>query len=261
MTEKIKPLKLNNKGLSLVELLVAIAISVIVAGSIASLITFAIRMYRNESVNTSMQYELQTNLNMIMDEIMGAQTMIIAQNSGVGVADTDKGPYTDYALFGNFNAEFEHEGGSVGKGFKGVIFVSSSAGTDHKFKLYMNRIAKETTIADTLADRKAFAEGEKTAVLAAPEKYLLGENLTRFVIIPDPDNISFKDDTKAESGHSFTNPVSVKVELNFEDKGWAGKEINKHVNDSTYLRNKVTDNIYVNPGSGFVTYNLKKKDD
>ena len=50
--------KLNDKGLSLVELIVAISIGVIVSASIAALLTFSIRMYRNESVNTSMQYEL-----------------------------------------------------------------------------------------------------------------------------------------------------------------------------------------------------------
>ena len=79
--------KQNNRGLSLVELIVSISIGVIVSGSIAALMVFALRTYRNESVNTSMQYELQTSINMMMDEIMGAQDLVVIQNDGVSITD------------------------------------------------------------------------------------------------------------------------------------------------------------------------------
>ena len=244
--------KLNDKGLSLVELIVAISIGVIVSASIAALLTFSIRMYRNESVNTSMQYELQTNLNMMMDEIMGASTMVVEQNTGVALTDTGK-PYTKFAMFGKVT-------GSSTKKFTGVIFVSSSADSDNKFKIYMNRINDEVVpVSETYPYPKAlekFAKDQYANVSGAfatnPNPYLLGENATQFIIQPDPDAHSFDATEK-----TYTNPIEVKVELLFERNGWGTKKYSKHVNDITYLRNKVTDSIYIDG----VPYNIKKKDD
>ncbi len=236
--------KLNDKGLSLVELIVAISIGVIVSASIAALLTFSIRMYRNESVNTSMQYELQTNLNMMMDEIMGASTMVVEQNTGVALTDTGK-PYTKFAMFGKVT-------GSSTKKFTGVIFVSSPADSDNKFKIYMNRI-KDKDFTGTI---RAFAISEYSAVSGTfatnPNPYLLGENATQFIIQPDPNAHSFDATEK-----TYTNPIEVKVELQFKRNGWGTKKYSKHVDDITYLRNKVTDSIYIDG----VPYDFKKNDD
>ena len=85
-----------------------------------------------------------------------------------------------------------------------------------------------------------------------PNPYLLGENATQFIIQPDPDAHSFDATEK-----TYTNPIEVKVELLFERDGWGTKKYSKHVDDITYLRNKVTDSIYIDG----VPYNIKKKDD
>lgn len=240
--------KLNNKGLSLVELLVAIAIAAIVAASIAGLMTFAVRQYRNESVNTQMQYELQSNINMIMDEVMASQTMVVDQN-GIAIA-TVGAPYTKYALFGKVTAT----------GFDGVIFVSSSADADHKFKLYMDRFTDAST------DPKAVAEAAYTRVSSHfsddPNPYLLGENVTRFVIEPDPETgTCLMPDPKDATKYLYTNPISVKVELNFEKNGWGDKKYNKHVEEVTYMRNRLSNPVYVGVSDVFKTYTLKKKDE
>ncbi len=246
----MKRLKTDNRGLSLVELIVAISIGVIVAGSIAALMTFAIRTYRNESVNTEMQYEIQTNINMIMDEIMGSSVFVIEQNNGVDPLDTDKGPYTKYALFGNPNADIT-VGGSPAKGFKGVIFVSSAADADGKFNIFMDRIEEQIAAGTPLS---TYA-GTKAAAVTGTE-YLLGENATQFVIQADP-NSRF-DDTKM----TYTNPIEIGISLQFEKDGW-GREYSKHVNDTVYMRNKATETVYVKkPGdTSFVEFNLKKKED
>ena len=250
--------KLNDKGLSLVELIVAISIGVIVSASIAALLTFSIRMYRNESVNTSMQYELQTNLNMMMDEIMGASTMVVEQNTGVALTDTGK-PYTKFAMFGKVT-------GSSTKKFTGVIFVSSSADSDNKFKIYMNRINDEVVpVADTNpypGALQTFANTQYGIVSGAfatdPNPYLLGENATQFIIQPDPDAHSLDATEK-----TYTNPIEVKVELQFERNGWGTKKYSKHVDDLTYLRNKVKDSIYIkNPTDpSFIEFKIKEKKD
>ena len=244
--------KLNNKGLSLVELIVAISIGVIVSGSIAALITFSIRTYRNESVNTSLQYELQSNLNMMMDEIMGAQTLVVVQNASGE-------PATQYAMFGNPNSSITLDDGTTAKGFKGVIFVPSKPNGDGKFKIYMKNA--EGVVSGTISD---FAENEFNNVFkmtfddagfnpdtdTSLTKYLLGENATQFSIVPDPNGTSLE-------GSTYTNPIEVKVELQFERNGWGTKKYSKHVDDITYLRNKVKDSIYIDGAE----YKLKTKDE
>ena len=256
--ENAKSLKLDNKGLSLVELIIAIAMGVIVSGSIAALITFSIRMYSNESTNTAMQYELQSNINMMMDEIMGASAFVVVQNSGVTLTDPPTPapgtPYTQYAMFGNPNAVVEGD-----KGFSGIIFVPKTvvAGSG-KFNIYMKKVEKKASEYTTLS---ALATSEYGMVSGASEadavKYLLGENATQFAIIADPNGTCLIDTVGPQAKHEYKNQRDVRVKLQFEKNGWGTKVYNKHVDDITYLRNKVTDDIYVDG----VTYSIKKKED
>lgn len=242
--------KLNNNGLSLVELIVAISMGVIISGAIAALITFAIRMYRNESVNTEMQYELQSNLNMMMDEIMGASVFVIKQNGGVTITtppdEPPKTPYTKYALFGNIYTP----SGSTDKKIKGVIFVSSDpVAGDEDFKVYMDRF--DEAFPGSYTDLKGFAAA-KAGISGV--QYLLGENVTQFVIRP-------QGGLTGAAPYEYTNPIDVGVKLSFAKKGWGEKKYQKHVDDVAYLRNRVTDSIYVDEGSGMIEYTLKKKDE
>lgn len=244
--------QLNNNGLSLVELIVAISIGVIISGAVAALITFGLRMYNNENVNTAMQYELQTNINMMMDEIMGAATLVVEQNAGplgAALSQDDIGtPYTKYAMFGNPNVVVK-VGTDYKKYFKGVIFVSSPPDADGKFQVYMKEVeSSKYSMGDTIP-LKTLAEGEYDIVdddfpiLGAPptiSPYLLGENVTQFVICPDPNN-HFDDTNKY-----YSNPVEVKVELRFAKNGWGEKEYEKHVREFVYMRNKATGSLFVN---------------
>lgn len=226
----------DNRGVTLVELIIAITIAVIVSGSIAALMLFAVRMYRNESVNTAMQYELQTNLNTMMDEIMGSQTVVVIQNSGgdkhhVNQKDDVKVPYTRCALFGKFI-------GTSGTGrikFSGVVFVSGATDSEGKFKVYMNRV-KDIEGDDPADVAKSCYDTVKGAFSKDPNPYLLGENLVQFVIEPDPEGVILD-----ASEHTYTNPISVKVELSFARNGWGEKKYSKHVADVAYLRNRVGD--------------------
>ena len=266
--------QLNNKGLSLVELIVAISIGVIISGSVAALIAFSLRMYNNENVNTAMQYELQTNLNMMMDEIMSASAFAIKQNDAAPGAtlttDTTGTPYTKYAMFGNPNYVIkdgvdEHGLDVYKRYFKGVIFVSSPPDAEGKFKVYMKEVQKEYALNVTVP-LQDLAETEYDAVddyfpttTPAPgatpvvSPYLLGENVTQFVIYPS--NLD-------ETGKTYSNPVELQVELRFEKNGWGEKEYEKHVRDHVYMRNKATVSLFVtdpNDTGKSGEFKLKKK--
>ena len=84
----------DNKGFSLVELLVAITISAIVAGGIGYLLTTSLRMYNKDTVDVTLQQELQITLNQIVDYAMESETI---------VADFD-GNYPVYLALGTFES-------------------------------------------------------------------------------------------------------------------------------------------------------------
>ena len=243
------PPKLNNKGLSLVELIIAFSMGVIIAGTIAALIVFAIRIYHNESVNASIQYDLQTNINMLMDEIMGASAFVVEQNTEEGGGDLDPNiegqPYTKYAMFGTPNTD------GAGK-FRGVIFASSDA-TEGKFEIYMKKVEKTIPFVNSegteIKDINGLAGEEYKTFTAGGDhtEYLLGENATQFVIIPDPNDHSFGSyvDPDGDTIFTYKNPIEIRVELKFEKDGWGSKVYSKHVDEITYLRNRVSDTIYV----------------
>ncbi len=227
--------QLNNKGLSLVELIVAISIGVIVAGSIAALMTFAINMYRNESANISAQYELQTNVNQIMDNIMGANCVVLQKTSTASPA----GRLTHYAAFGKFD-DTNHK-------FEGVIFVSGAEKPtgSGRFNIYMDRgtwnepatgnvkdiVAKQVTVIEAAMD-------------TVPNPYLLGEGSTMFRIEPKVLTATPSKTYVNITPAGYKNPLSIEVELNF-DKDATGKVVHKHVSDEALIRNRISSPIYI----------------
>lgn len=220
--------KLNNKGLSLVELLVAISVGVIVSGAIAALMLFAIRMYRNESANLSAQYELQTNVNQIMDTIMGANCYVIQSKEPGSVLISD----THYAAFGKYNTS----------GFEGVIFVAGAENPigSGRFNIYMGR---DTWSGGTLLAAVQAGVSAIEADMGSNSQYLLGEGSSQFRIEPKVLTVSPKTYFNITS-EGYKNPLSVEVELNFQ-KDATGKVVDKHVKDEALIRNKISTDIYI----------------
>ena len=254
--------QLNNKGFSLVELIIAISIGAIISGAVAALMTFSIRTYKDQSVNADMQFELQTTLNQIMDEVMSSSGMVIVQNSGTPLVNE---PHTKYAVFGNFNTDVVDSSTGTptsGKGFKGVIFVAGEPDSDGRFNIYMNRIEKIATgtpqaIATDIYNGIKDEVTESSSSYLDPNPYLLGMNATVFDLIPDPDNAWINPTASpTPTAIEYINPIAVKIELQFE-KDSMTKVITKHVEDVAYMRNKVKDSVFVDG----VEYKLKKDDD
>lgn len=248
--------KLNNSGFSLVELIIAISIGAIVAGAVAALMSFAIRNYRDQSANADMQFELQTSLNQMMDEIMSSTGMVIVQNGGTPGDPADE-PYTQYAVFGNFSANV-----SGSKGFEGVIFAAGPKDSDGRFKIYMNRVSMATTDAPDVVAANLYST-LSGSFATDPNPYLLSMNATRFDLIPDPDNkwINNAAVWTDVAKRKYINPIEVKIDLQFE-KDATQKVIHKHVEDVAYMRNKVVDSVFVDGDSDGTLdeYKLKKEE-
>lgn len=230
---------INDKGFSLVELIVAITLGLILSGGIAALITTSLSMYKNESTRVDLQYELQTGLNQVMDGIMGSDGFVIKNNANS----------TQYAGFGNYY--WDAEGNA---GFAGIVLLNIGDGS-----IYMNRITDiefgsssdaNALIASITNDMKDKIENGTVD----KRVYLLSEHVNKFLLTPG-------DNCLDDSTNEYINPLAVKVEMEFQDVKWGGGTIDKKVNDVAYLRNwvsgreKDSDSSVTATPTGFVYYN------
>ena len=216
----------DNKGFSLVELLVAITISAIVAGGIGYLLTTSLRMYNKDTVDVTLQQELQITLNQIVDYAMESETI---------VADFDGNP-PEYLALGTFdktklNAQIIWQDGN---------------------KLYI----KKATIADFCLsadpENAHYREIDKSKIVSlipsagtSSDANLLAQYVTAFKVTGIGGIVEVKDESGNVTGHAYENPLSIILELEFK-KSVAAANKNKKVKDTAYLRNKVTNDIYVN---------------
>lgn len=224
----------NNKGLSLVELIIAISIGVIISGAIAAIMSFAIKAYRDSNANVAAQYELQTNINQMMDTIMGANCIIIQSKE----ADSSLLSDTHYAAFGKFD----------GSSFDGTVFVAGNEfpGGSGRFNIYMTRgtWTGSTALAAITDTTNGPVKTIEEKMSTEPNPYLLGEGATQFKITM---NSGLESD-------GYTNPLSVRLELKFE-KDATGHKIEKRVEDIALIRNKISTDIYIDG----TAHSLKKE--
>lgn len=239
----------DNKGFSLVELLVAITISAIVAGGIGYLLTTSLRMYNKDTVDVTLQQELQITLNQIVDYAMESETI---------VADFD-GKYPDYLALGTFES-------ASGTGVLDKTKLDAQIIWQDGNKLYIKKatiddFCKSANPADADFRKidKSKIESLIPAAGASSDANLLAQYVTAFKVTGIGGIVDVKDESGNVTGHAYENPLSIILELEFE-KSVAAANKNKKVKDTAYLRNKVTNDIYVNiPGQLDQTYSLYEK--
>ncbi len=233
----IQEVKQNNKGLSLVELIVAISVGVIISGAVASIIVISTRMYSRETTNIAEQYEIQTTLNRTVDSAENAQWFALGS--------TVDGVATEYVAFGKLTGSSSDN--TVA--FEGEIFASDyDSSHPGKFNVYMNQY----TSAGPLSIGKEVQAGDVVRNAAASirtEQYLLGEGAVSYVVgFADGDN-SFTDSAVAKMSDGtvckgfYRNSLMVTVSMDFEKKSMTG-DIKKHVEDTVTFRNRLKRPVY-----------------
>ena len=239
----------DNKGFSLVELLVAITISAIVAGGIGYLLTTSLRMYNKDTVDVSLQQELQITLNQIVDYAMESETI---------VADFD-GNYPDYLALGTFESV-------SGTGVLDKTKLDAQIIWQDGNKLYLKKTTVDDFCLSSDPEDADFRKIDKSKIVplipaagTSSDANLLAQYVTAFKVTGIGGIVEVKDESGNVTGHAYENPLSIILELKFE-KSVAATNKNKKVKDTAYLRNKVTNDIYVNiPGQLDQTYSLYEK--
>ncbi len=262
--DRITDIKHNNAGLSLVELIVAFAVGLIVAGSITSIIFMSTRMYSRGTSNISGQYEIQTTLNQTVDSIESAQWFAYSQSyDGTDLVNTD------YIALGKIGKD------STGKYyFAGEVFTDNYADrVDDRFNVYMNRYEKlelDATADTAEAKAKEVVSGEADTI-RGDDQYLLGQDATKYIVTLDTGSSRFIDYTLAPATPTptptpgpvvgvtpkgyYENPIMFTVDIEFSKKSMTG-DIKKHVSDTVTLRNHLDKCLYIEERAGY--YEPKK---
>lgn len=218
-------LRQENKGLSLVELIVAFAMAAVISATIAGLIAYSVRVYSRQVRTTEVQREIQTTLNQVVDSAMSADWFNVQGNA-------DK---TSYVAFG----ELINNGGT--NYFVGEIFVAGdnaeNGASADRFNIYMNRYSES----DALEVNSVASE----AGSLKDELYLIGSDATKFLVQYNA--------KPTDAADKYTNPISFGIEIEFA-RNSMGSEIKKSVKDEVSLRNHLDGVVIVNGSS----YSLDK---
>lgn len=218
----------DNRGFSLVELLVAITIAAIISGSIAYLLRTSLHLYGNETTDVVLQQELQVTLNQIMDYAMESQEVLVSGSSSS----------TDYITLGTI---IPKAGAEKAKLDAQIIWWDNADKKLYLKKEIIPEIEKETENG-TLP---ATVEGIISAIPSA-DNYLLAEYVSDF-------NVSVNGIVTGTT--NYKNPVSLDINLAFTKKG-SSRDIEKKVSDKAVLRNRLKLPIIVVTDGTAKTYKL-----
>lgn len=211
----------DNRGITLVELLVSLAIFGIVAAALAGITSMVLKFYSSEKTDAGMQYEAQTALNKVMDLVM--------QTNGIAFYNVENG--ADVETMALFLGEFTFNGSTYV--FDGeVIYGDYSDGVNALYVgPYRNADtgqitvfnAMEALVIDFFSRDEDFKKG-----------CLLAESVKTMQVLPYEECVSGGDTSSGDA--EFFNPFSVYIEIVLEARTQKGIET-KQVTDRVMLRN------------------------
>lgn len=246
-------LKNDNKGLTLVELLLTFAISAIVLSGLAYMLVTSLKLSQRNNANVEVQSEVQTAMNLIIDNIMEAQ--------GICLKVPASGVTTDCILFGETSIRkigseyvFYYKGNAV------VADITSGRG-----ELYLIEFPNETFPAEADGYCKIDAavneldcvsrsiEKIKDDITNLPEdqriKWLMAQNITGFTITPCSE---YGEETVVENGvdvikNLYTETFTLKITLSAESDYGFGKTT-RVLNDKAAVRSRMSKIYVTKPG-------------
>lgn len=238
----------NNRGFSLVELIVAVSIATIVSAAIGALMVTSIRTYSNQNVLTGIQKEIQTTLNQVVDSAESACWFYL--DNDYSGADPVK---TNCVAFGRI-AQDESDSEWY---FVGEIFAAGDEDPEtNRFNIYMNRYALGGSLqlsgankAERVASAVSLLAAEKSTILGDSDnrKYLIGEDATAFLVKINNGNID-------STTKSYVNPLSFDIGIKYQKTGFGARNLEREIHDQAMLRNSLNYNIVI----GSDTYELKE---
>lgn len=223
---------INNQGLSLVELLVAFAVSAIVLSGLTYLIITSLKLYGRTNANVEVQNESQTALNAVMDSALGAKGICFAETDASAISPASEEPVG--ALFGkltlNDDTTMEFTGDAVfwQPNLQEMYLLSGTYPLG-------NYKSKAEAPSEAWEEMKKKLPKEKEARLP----YLMAQHVTGFSLkAADYCFIETEEETY------FENPLILELSMKFSYEYQEGKFATREIEDNISVRNRL-DQVYI----------------
>lgn len=250
----------GNKGQSLIELLVAFAVSAVILAGLSYLLFTGLRLYDRNDVNTRIQNEAQNALNLLTDHIMEAKGVCMeaaAADADLQCILIDELEVAASAA-GGYDAWFAGEavivrilddaGGYVGKMY--LLSFPMVGGDAWETDLRADGINRNKLVSGAATQAEAAGRARENIQdyflhLPADKKtaWLMAEHITACEIVP-ADGVTLErydthyEDGSTQSEYYVTEPFGLKVSITFELESQTGIT-NRTVKDTIYVRNKL----------------------
>ena len=248
----------NDKGMTLVELLVALAVSAILLTGLSYILFSVLKFYGRANANVEIQNESQTSLNLVIDSILSAKGVCFVEKDA-SLID----PATDEmtcALFGELDLD--------DTGTKSMSFTGDAVLWQPKCQemyLMSGTFDLGTFSDEASAPLEAIAamKGKLPTEADARLPYLMAKNVTAFELealdscFLDPislEDAETEEEKKKVGKYYFKNPMTIHINMEFTYEYESGKVITRQMDDNASVRNRLNYAYIQRTGSGMIKY-------
>lgn len=236
----------DNRGVSLTELLAAFAVSAIVLAGIAYLLITSLRLSGRNNVGAEVQSEVQTTMNLILDEIMEAE--------GVCMRIAPSGSSTECLLLGDMDIRqegrgfaFYYQGNALvadDTGGNGTLYLAEFPNDDTRYGVSADgycRLGTAGTETESILDALWNAEDYVLGLSESERlRYLLGRDILACEITPV---FSYGEKTVTERGvdvvkQYFAEPLIFSVMLHVK-RDYGDGIVERRLEDRVSVRNRI----------------------
>lgn len=258
-TNSEKMVENKNSGMTLVELLVAFAVSAIILSGLAYMMITTLHLYGRTNANVEVQNESQTALNLVIDSILSTKGVCYIEEDAATLMATPGA--LSCALVGELTL---HDSGVTSMTFTGdaILWQPSLkemymiSGT-YDLGAYSSEAAAPL---EAIAAMKAQLPTDEEARLP----YLMAKNVTAFEMkaldscfvekINKPEDEMTEEEKKNKDKYFFENPLVININMEFEYQYQEGKAVTRQMDDNVSIRNRL-DHVYIQrQGSSMIKY-------
>lgn len=248
----------NDKGMTLVELLVAFAVSAIILAGLSTILFSVLQFYGRTNANVEIQNESQTSLNLVIDTILTTKGVCYIEQdaSSVDPASDD----ITCALFGELKFD---------QSVKTTEFTGTAIFWQPKYQeMYLMTGTYDLgTFSDEANAPLEAITAMKSQLPSSVEDrlpYLMAQNVTAFELttlencliepVSKPEDEMTEEEKKRIGKYYFENPLVIDVNMEFEYEYQNGKVITRQMNDKVSVRNRLNYAYIQRRGRGMIKY-------
>lgn len=225
----------DNRGITLVELVVSISIFAVVMTGILSLVSMGTKLYSSEKADVNMQYEAQTALNLIMDYAMQADGVLV-RNEVQNVVERNGSHGTRDVTTALLLGEFTNNGTAYE--YTGIVITgdyNASVG-----ELYMRQFTSKVCAATIADSANTLVDSILSLSLPDRQKYVMARYVDSMLVSPSASTLSVDPVT---GHHLLHNPFALDIEVKMEAVSQKTVETKK-VSDKVTFRNRIDSMLY-----------------